>query len=144
MALQQDKVAYTNSNLPLGISAGVVAALLGAAIWMAVTVMTGFQIGYVALGIGALVGYAIRVAGKGSTIPFGVAGAVLTLLGCVLGQAAATVQLAAKAGNITFFQMLSAVDPVTLLTSVLENSSPITYFIYAIGIYEGYKLSINR
>jgi hypothetical protein len=141
---QARAVAMENGNLPLGIGAGLIAALLGAALWMAVTIITHLHIGYVALAIGAMVGYAIRVVGKGSTIPFGVAGAVLTLLGCLLGQAGAEIQLAASQAGVGFFQALTGLEPGALMTAIFEGSSPITYFIYAIGIYEGYKLSINR
>jgi hypothetical protein len=98
----------------------------------------------VALGIGALVGVAVRWAGKGSTPVFGVVGAVMTLIGCILGQALAEIQLAAHASSIGFFQVLSVVNAGELISGVVTGSSPITYFIYAIGIYEGYKLSIVR
>jgi hypothetical protein len=144
MVEQQNAIADTDGNLPLGILAGSAAALVGALIWMGVTVMTGIQIGYVALGIGALVGFAVRWAGKGSTPVFGVVGAVATLIGCIVGQALAEIELAANASSVGFFQVLSVVNVGELLSGVVTNSSPITYFIYAIGIYEGYKLSIVR
>jgi hypothetical protein len=144
MMQQQNAVMVENGNLPLGILAGVVAAIVGALIWMGVTVATGMHIGYVALGIGALVGVAVRWAGKGSTPVFGVVGAVMTLVGCILGQALAEIQLAANASSVGFFQVLSVVNAGELISGVVTSSSPITYFIYAIGIYEGYKLSIVR
>lgn len=145
MAGQQEQaVAYTPSNLPLGIGAGVIAALLGAGLWMLVTVVSGLQIGYVALAIGAMVGYAIRVAGKGSTMPFGIAGAVLTLVGCLLGQLLTVIQLVATSEGVGFFQVLTTVDAGALISSMFTSTGPITYFIYAIGIYEGYKFSMNR
>ncbi len=131
-------------NLPLGILAGLVAAIVGALIWMGVAVGTGLHVGYVALAVGALVGYAIRLAGKGSTPVFGVAGAVLTLLGCVGGETLTVIQLAANNAQKGFFDVVGSVDFSLLLPAIFEHASPITYFIYAIGIYEGYKLSIRR
>ena len=144
MAQQHEAVAVTNGNLVLGIIAGAVAAIVGALIWMGVTVATGMHIGYVAIGIGALVGFAVRFAGKGSTVAFGVVGAGLTLVGCLLGQALALVELAAKDAGTGFVQTLSSVDVGTLMSGTLQSSGPITYFIYAIGIYEGFKLSMIR
>lgn len=135
---------FESGNVGLALGAGLVAALIGAAIWMGITVATGMHIGYVALGIGALVGYAVRVAGKGYTPVFGVIGALLTLLGCLLGQIAAEVQLAAKEAAMGFFDVISSVGLVQIVTLVVQHTGPITYFIYAIGIYEGYKLSMNR
>jgi hypothetical protein len=133
-----------SGNLPLGIGAGLVATLLGAALWMGITVATGLHIGYVAIAIGAMVGYAVRVVGKGSTPVFGVSGAVLTLVGCLLGQMAAETELAAKQASVGFFDVLSSVGIGTIFSATIQSAGPITYFIYAIGVYEGYKLSINR
>ena len=139
-----NRVETASGNLALGLGAGIVAALLGAALWMGITVVTGLHIGYVALGVGALVGYAVRVAGKGHTPVFGVMGGVLTLIGCLLGQMGAEVELAAKQASVGFFDVISSVGLSPLLSAMFAGTGPITYFIYAIGIYEGYKLSINR
>jgi hypothetical protein len=125
-----------SGNLPLGILAGTGAALVGALIWMGITVLSGLHIGYVAI--------AVRYAGQGSTPIFGVVGAVLTLIGCVLGEILAVIQLAANGAQIGFFTALSHVDPFKFLPAIFENSSPITYFIYAIGIFEGYKLARKK
>ena len=131
-------------NLALGVLAGAGAALIGAAIWMGITVATQMQFGLVAIAIGAGVGYAVRYAGKGVTKIFGVVGAVCTLLSCVAGEVFTVVQMAANAESIGFFDALSRVDLGSVVQSVVENSSFITYIIYGIGIYEGYKLSFRK
>src|SRR5258708_5169082 len=61
-------------NLPLGILAGAGATIVGALIWMAITVATDMHIGIVAIGVGAAVGYAVRYAGKGVSKIFGYVG----------------------------------------------------------------------
>jgi len=137
-------VEFDSGNLAFALGAGVIAALLGAALWMGITVATGLHIGYVALAVGAMVGFAVRVAGKGDTLVFGIIGAVLTLIGCLLGQVAAETQLAATQASIGFFDVITSVGLVQIVTLVVEHTGPITYFIYAIGIYEGFKLSMNR
>ncbi|MEO8269880.1 MAG: hypothetical protein ABI557_09170, partial [Aureliella sp.] len=73
-------------NFPLGVASGVAAALVGGAAWAAVTVATGYQISWMAVGIGFLVGFAIRSTGKGLTKSFGYAGGALALFGCLLGN----------------------------------------------------------
>jgi hypothetical protein len=131
-------------NLGLGIAAAAGAALVGALIWMGITVTTEMHVGYVALGVGAGVGYAVRYAGKGVTKIFGVIGAGFTLLGCLAGEICAQIQLAAGAANASFFQVLPNVDFSAVAENIAEHSSPITLFIYAIGIYEGYKFSFRK
>ena len=133
-----------DGNLPLGILAGVGASIVGALIWMGITVLSGLHIGYVALGVGALVGFAVRWAGRGHTPVFGVIGAVLTLVGILVGELLTLVQLAANGEGSSFFAVLPHLDLGKGLGAILTNSSPITYFIYAIGVYEGYKLSIVK
>lgn len=81
-----DGVRGRGENLALGFLAGLVAAAIGAGVWMAVTVMMNVHVGYVALAVGALVGLAIRVAGNGQNMLFGIMGALLTLAGCLGGK----------------------------------------------------------
>ncbi len=131
-------------NLPLALAAAAGTSLVGALLWMGITVGTGMHIGYVALGVGAAVGFAVRYAGKGVTKIFGVIGAVFTLLGCIAGETLAVIQLAAASHGTDFFSVLPNVDFGKLLPAIIENASPITYFIYAIGIYEGYKFSFRK
>ncbi len=76
----------SDQNLVVGALAGLAAALVGAAIWAVVTALTQYQIGFMAIGVGFLVGFAVRAAGRGVDPVFGVVGAALALLGCVLGN----------------------------------------------------------
>src|SRR2546422_8431344 len=83
-------------NLPMGFMAGLVAAAIGAGLWALVTIVTGFQIGWMAVGVGFLVGWAVRVAGKGAHMAFGILGAALALGGCALGNLLAVAVIAAR------------------------------------------------
>jgi hypothetical protein len=131
-------------NLPMGILAGAGAALAGAVIWMGITVATQMQFGLVAIAVGAGVGYAVRYAGKGVTKTFGVVGAVCTLLSCIAGEVFSVIQMGATADGIGFLEALSKIDLGVVVQNVVENSSIITYVIYGIGVYEGYKFSFRK
>lgn len=65
---------FAQQNLPLAIVGGMVAAIAGGIAWAVVTVASGYQIGWMAIGIGFLVGMAVRTLGKGMTKTFGIAG----------------------------------------------------------------------
>src|SRR5438270_13589107 len=75
----------SEQNLPIGLLAGIFAALIGAIAWAIVTVTTEYQIGYMAIAVGFIVGYAVRL-GKGLDKIFGISGAILALFGCILGN----------------------------------------------------------
>jgi hypothetical protein len=120
----------------------VAAAAAGAALWAAITVFTGYQIGWMAVGVGFLVGIAVRKFGNGTTMSFGVMGAVLSLAGCLAGNLLAVVGFFAREQAAPFFATLSGMNPSTAVNVLLQTGSPIDLLFYAIAVYEGFKLSI--
>jgi hypothetical protein len=138
-----DGVRGREENLLFGTFAGIIAAIVGALIWMGITVATGLHVGYVALGVGALVGLAVRFVGNGRGMIFGIIGAVLTLIGCLGGEVLTVVQLSSTPQR-DFYNTLMTLDLTQLVTNIFDRMDPIMYLIYAIGIFEGYKLSIRK
>ena len=72
-------------NLPKGILCAVVACIVGAVAWGLISVSTGRQIGFMPIAIGFMVGFAMRQ-GKGIRPIFGITGAALSLVSCILGD----------------------------------------------------------
>jgi hypothetical protein len=138
-----DGVSGRGENLLLGVLAGIIAAGVGAGIWMAITVATGLHVGYVALGVGALVGLAVRFAGNGRGMIFGIIGAVLTLIGCLGGEILAMAQLLSSPQH-DFYHTLLSFELAKVLSIIIEKMDPIMYLIYGIGIFEGFKLSMRK
>ncbi|MGH0033130.1 MAG: hypothetical protein ACQGVC_25345 [Myxococcota bacterium] len=131
-------------NLPLGAAAGIVASLLGAAVWAAITVVTGYQIGFMAIGVGFLVGLAVRLAGRGLSVVFGVVGGVLALLGCAAGNLLAVTALVAQHEEMAFFDVVLRLDPTLAFELMKSFASPMDALFYAIAGYEGYQLSFRQ
>src|ERR687892_1535662 len=73
-------------NLLMGLIGGVIAMLVGAVVWGAVTYFTEYQIGWMAIGVGFLVGIAVKFFGRGKSMIFGISSASLALIGCALGN----------------------------------------------------------
>jgi hypothetical protein len=95
-----------DQSLPLAILAGVVAALIGAVLWGFVSDATGYQIGWMAVGVGFLVGYAVQFLGKGIDPPFRYVGAICSLAGCVLGNFFAVVGAVAQQYHVSALSVL--------------------------------------
>ena len=55
----------SDQNFTSGALLGLVASVVGAAVWAVVTIATEYQIGFMAIGVGYLVGIAVRIGGKG-------------------------------------------------------------------------------
>ena len=129
--------------MPLAVLGGLAAALIGAAIWAVVTVTTKMQIGFMAIGVGLLVGYAVRLLGKGSTPAYSIVGAVLALLGCVLGNLLSACAFLADARAVSLASELSSVaKDFGLATSLMQASfDGMDLVFYGIAAYEGFKFA---
>jgi len=134
----------SEQNLGLGTVAGVAAAVIGAAVWAAVTVFTHYQIGWMAVGVGFLVGLAVRTLGKGVDRVFGIVGAGLALLGCLVGNFLATCGMVAQREDLAFLEILSRLDTRIIKKLMVAAFSPMDLLFYGIAVYEGYKLSFRQ
>ena len=122
--------------------AGLVAAAVGAGLWALVTIVTGFQIGWMAVGVGFLVGWAVRIAGKGTHRAFGIMGALLALGGCAIGNLLTIVVIAARHFEIPLVAVFSRLTPDVVVQLMGATFSPMDLLFYGIAIYEGYRFSI--
>jgi hypothetical protein len=134
----------SEQNLAAAVIGGAIASLVGAAAWAGVTVATGYQIGFMAIAIGFFVGFAVRLLGKRIDPTFGVIGAVLSLLGCALGNLLAVTAIAAAHEGVTFYEAVSMLDPHLAYELMKAFFSPMDLVFYAIAVYEGYKLSFRQ
>lgn len=131
-------------NVPVGMSAGIIAGLVGALLWAAVSVTTGYQIGYMAIGVGAIVGFAIRYFGKGIDPIFGFGGAVIAVVACALGNFFSTVGFVAQENGIGYIEVLSWFDAETVAIIMQETFSLMDLFFYGLAGYEGYKFAFRQ
>lgn len=129
-------------NLPKGLLCGVVAALIGAVAWGLISVSTGYRIGYMAIAIGFLVGFAMRQ-GKGIRPVFGILGAALALFSCVLGDFFSIIGYISKDYEMPFFKVLAEADYGEIFTLILNNVASMTALFYGFAVYEGYKFSFR-
>ena len=129
---------YTN-----GLIMGIVAGLAGATLWGIITVVTKFQIGYMAIAIGAGVGVAIKHFGKGIDKVFGITGAVIALMSCVLGNFFSSIGFIAFEQGLDFFETLFMFTMEEIISLMGYTFSPMDLFFYAIAAYEGYKFSFR-
>jgi hypothetical protein len=126
-----------------GALGGSVAAAIGAVAWAAVTVATGYQIGWMAVAIGVLVGLAVRTLGKGIDPIFGVVGAGLALLGCALGNLLTIAAMIASENAVPILTVVGGLDAELVTELMVATFAPMDLVFYGIAIYEGYKLSLR-
>jgi hypothetical protein len=130
---------FPEKKLFLGAFAGLAAAIIGAIIWAVLTFTTKYQIGFMAVGVGALVGFALRIGNGGKA--FGIMGAFLALFGCILGNYFSLIAFAAAEQHVGFFSMMNNADPAKVTNALWDDFTSTSILFYAIAAYEGYKFS---
>lgn len=135
-----------NQNLLLGLVGGIGAAVIGAIIWAVITAVTKHQIGWMAVGVGFLVGIAVRQFGKGIDKVFGIAGAGLSLMGCLAGNLLAVALVVSQTEAIPLLDVvfLLLTSPILALEVIRDTFSPIDLLFYGLAIYEGYRFSFRQ
>ena len=135
-------------NLPFAIIASLGSAIIMAILWAVITVVTNYQIGFMAIAVGLFVGFAVNFAGKGIDKIYGIIGAAGALLGCIFGNFLSQVGFVAQDPEIglSFFETLKALLSNMPLTIEImkETFSPVDLLFYGIAIYEGYRFSFRK
>ena len=123
---------------------GGAAALLGASVWAAITVATQFQIGWMAVALGLVVGLTVRSLGKGIDKIFGIVGSVWALTACGLGNLLAVCGVLSVEESVPLLTILSALNLDIIGQLMAVTFSPIDLLFYGIAMYEGYRLSFRQ
>lgn len=134
----------SEQNLLMGTLAGLVASTIGAGIWATVTVMTEYQIGWMAIGIGLLVGFAIRFTGKGINQSFGIVGGVMSLVGCVVGNIFTISYFVAVNEGMAFMDILSQLNLAIIVDMLTATFEAMDVLFYALAVYFGYKYAFRQ
>ena len=131
-------------NLMMGTIYGLIAALAGAGVWAGVTIATEYQIGWMAVGIGFLVGIAVRAGGKGIDQVFGIVGAVLSLVGCVLGNLFTVAWFVSQEFGVPINEVLSSLDFETAIEMMSATFQVMDLLFYGLAVYFGYRYAFRQ
>jgi hypothetical protein len=133
-------------NLLMGVAGGGIAAVVSAIIWALITVITDYQIGFMAVGVGLLVGFAVRYFGRGMDKIYGFVGAALSLSGCLLGNFLTVVIIVSQQESVNLLEVFTffLLNPAAVIEAMAITFQPIDLLFYAIALYEGYKFAIRR
>ncbi|HAA24370.1 MAG TPA: hypothetical protein DCR93_34765 [Cytophagales bacterium] len=123
---------------------GALGVLVSALLWAVVTVVADAQIGYMALAVGIIVAFGVRLFGAGVDAKFGYLGAGLAVLGCLLGNLFAQVVFIAEEVNIAFIQAFQLLNAELIADIFIETFSPIDLLFYGLAGWEGLKFSLRK
>lgn len=131
-------------NFSAGVVGSVLVGLLGAGLWAAITIATTWQIGYMAVAIGAGVGYTMQYLGKGIEQKFGIAGAIIAVISCVLGNFLSVMGFLAVQEELGYLETLFLFDYSYTPVLMSETFQLMDLLFYGIAGYEGYKFAFRK
>ena len=134
----------SEQNLMMGTLAGLVASLAGAGVWAAATIISGFQIGFMAIGIGVLVGFTVRQMGKGLDQSFGVVGGAMSLIGCALGNVLYITYYVADNQGMAYMDILTQLNFGIMSEMLSATFEPMDLLFYGLAVYFGYKYAFRQ
>jgi hypothetical protein len=131
-----------SSGLAVGATAGLISALAGAVLWTVIVEVTGYRIGYAAIGLGLLVGQAIAVT-KRTSPALPLVAALLALFSCLLGDLFVDAHQLASAtgvGTPTVVRVL-VTHPDLLREAFVAGWTPLSLAFWAIAAVAAYRLA---
>jgi hypothetical protein len=129
-------------RLGTAVIAAVAAGALSAAIWAAISIVTGYQIGLVAIGIGIFVGIAVRRFGQGETAAFRLVAAAVSLLACITGNVIIACVFFARQIEAPVLQVVESLDADLLIELLTATFEPMDLLFYALAVWQGWKLAV--
>jgi hypothetical protein len=132
-------------NFLMGLIGGFIAMLISSVVWGAITYFTEYQIGWMAVGMGFLVGFAIKFFGRGKTLIFGLCGAALALIGCLLGNLMFYSGVIAQQESMSFLEVffLLLQSPVAAIEVFSIAFDFRDLLFYALAAYAGFSTAMD-
>jgi hypothetical protein len=133
-----------NHNYLMGIIGGILGAIAGAIVWALITGVTGYQIGWVAIGVGYVVGKSVSYFGNGEHTNFRIIGVVFALLGCLLGNLIAVAIIISDYYGISLLEFIALMNFRMIIDLFVDTFEVMDLFFYGLAIYQGYKVSVKN
>lgn len=133
----------SDQNMLLAIVFGAIACLVSALVWAAITYFTEYEIGWIAIGAGFLVGSAVMLGGKGASLKYGIAGAALSMLAVVIGKYFTIIAFVSVEAEVGMFEVMTTLTAADIMAIFQEAFSPIDLLFYGLAIWMGFKYAFK-
>ncbi len=115
------------------------AGLVGAGIWYAIAAFTGYEVGYIAWGIGFIVGFGAAMGGKVGTPANGLLAAVLSAASILLGKFLAT---RAAIADYLVEEGIDAAPTTSMVMEILpETLGIIDIVFFGLALYTAWQVA---
>jgi hypothetical protein len=124
------------------VAAGSLAAIVGVVLWAVIAVVTQHRIGFMAVGIGLLVGSTVRRFGQTGSQRDALLSGALAVAGCALGNLFMICGFLSKQRSLPLGTVVWALvsQPLVAIDALASTFTAFDAVFYGIAAYEGYKL----
>ena len=95
----------------LALFAGVFSGIFLSIIWAKITIVSNYQISWMAIFVGVVIGMVVRQISQRQSLLLAALSAIIASMTCILGDFFANVGFLAEAESMEYFETLAAVDP---------------------------------
>jgi hypothetical protein len=140
----QDDINKTTKdiNYLMAVFLGIVFGILGAFLWFIVVVLTKYQLGIVAIGVGFLVGYGVSIgAGKKKSLSLQIISMILAFISIIIGEYLILNHYSRQYLLEQGYKLSGYfLNPIIIIKDVFLNikQDPLTLLFWGIAIYFAY------
>jgi len=134
---------HTGWTLAATVGGGLLAAVVGALVWAAVTAVTGVPVTWMAIGVGLLIASTIRMVGRSPDRSLGRLAAGLSLFACLLGNCLANGALVARDIGLSAASVLIQISPGTVPKLIVATFHPLDLLFYGLAVCLCYRCSFS-
>ncbi len=124
-----------------GLIAAIVAGIAGALVWAAVSSRQDSRYALLAVGLGVVVGRAMRWQGKGIELRFRIAAACVAVVALAAGNVLVIVAYIARFFGLGYVEVMSRLSPAIIWEVLVTTTTLFDLLCYAVAIYYAAKLA---
>jgi hypothetical protein len=136
-------VPASGSDLAGGLLAGIVAAVVASALWYGVVVITNYQVGFVAIAVGFIVGQGVVLgARRHGHVALVAISVVLTFLGLAISEYLVVMHFIERE-FAAVGQTIELIQPIGLVVEIVTEqikSEPITLLFWGIALFQAFAI----
>lgn len=128
-------------NVLGGIIGATVGAIIGIAVWTLFAVLTERNIGYIAIAIGLAVGFFAKKMSKQPHHIVTIYACIVSVVAIILGNVVTVVYFVAKLAGMDFFEVISLLDYVEVVKSIISEMNFVDLSFMAIAVATAYNIT---
>lgn len=132
------------SNQIIGVILACLLGIVASIGWAFIVQITGYSIGFAAVGVGYIVSLGFVWVGKSESSKWGVIAAVIAAISILIGKILVVIFSVTAYYEISFFEMVPIIDYKQLAIFIVEFFEPFDLVFYAVAIHTAYNRSFIK